>query len=108
MKCKMCGSGHTDSAGTCFACGYNHIAGAYDSNFIPSMSRRPLEPVKTLRDEFAKAAMQGMLSNIKSIIPTKDEDGMTVGEMILRRAYDYAEFAIAEKKRREDADAPNN
>jgi hypothetical protein len=83
MKCKMCGSDQV-------------------------VENRPYEPTMTVRDEFAKAAMQGILSNpevekfrqsIDNVVP--DEKQVLA---VVETSYMYADAMLAEKKRREAAD----
>jgi hypothetical protein len=53
----------------------------------------------TLRDYFAAAVLNGLLSR-ESLMAQPDDDGKTVGEVITGRAYDYADAMLAERARR--------
>jgi len=58
--------------------------------------------VKTLRDEFAMAAMNGMLSNNTLVRALMKEKGVTyVGQFLEENAYCYADGLIRARDRRE-------
>jgi hypothetical protein len=58
--------------------------------------------VKTLRDEFAMAAMNGMLSNNTLVRALMKEKGVTyIGQFLEENAYCYADGLIRARDRRE-------
>lgn len=56
----------------------------------------------SLRDYFAAKALQGMLSNGHSLTARESEEGQTVGEVMAKRVYAFADAMLKERMKEND------
>ena len=67
-----------------------------------SSSWSPSQPVKTLLDEYAIAAMQGMLANPEVMADIADESTESLAKAYSIMAWTYAAAMLREKMRRDE------